>query len=111
MDKRRLTSLSLQGLYLVIFIAEIVICIIYRNSFDAEAGRMLAEIALHLMGILFLVPAMPISLILNIFILLNSKSDSVQRKKWLSWTIVSPILYVCLSLVACCVFVATTGGV
>ena len=108
MNKQRFKTASFILLiaYAAFCFFDITICLIYRMNFDSAFGHKCAYLALYLTGALFLVPAMPIGLALNILAM-----PETNRKCWLIWTIVSPAVYLACFFVTLIVFVATTGGV
>ena len=102
---------KLQGSYLFLCLAEILLCVLYLIFHDTAVGSICADIAFPLILALLIVPFMPVSLFWNIRVLCAVKNDRVQRKKQLVLTIVSPILYILSWSVACIVFVLSTGGI
>lgn len=101
-------SFILQSIYCAACIFDIILCLIYYNRFETAFGRQCADWALGLTGILFFVPAMPISFILNI---LAKPPERAGRVRWLIGTILSPVIYLVFYFAAVCVFIAATGGI
>lgn len=111
MKKLETASLILQCIYGSLCIIDVIVCLIYRCNFDGSIGRALAYFALDLTSVLFVLPAMPIGLVLNICALRKRRLEGIPRKRWMVWTVLSPVVYIVCCLVALTVFVATTGGV
>ena len=107
----RISSFILQCLYSVFCVLDIIICLVYYHSFDTVLGDNCAQLALRLTGILFFVPVMPVGIILNILAIPPRQPEGKDRKRWITWTILSPVLYLLFYFLVICVFVATTGGV
>lgn len=107
----RLLSFILQSTYSAFCILDIIICLIYNYSFGTAFGSKCAHWALHLTGIIFLVPALPIGILLNILAMPPRQTETTYRKNWIIWTIISSCLYFILCFAAVCIFVVTTGGV
>ncbi|MBR2132846.1 MAG: hypothetical protein IJ955_10015 [Oscillospiraceae bacterium] len=104
-------SFILQGIYCAACICDMILCLTYRQNFDTVLGHTCADWAFNLTGILFFVPAMPIGIVLNLLAMPPRQSQSTQRKRWLIWSVISPMIYLICCISAICVFVATTGGV
>ena len=113
MENRKLEvfSLVLQGIYCVLCVTDIILCFVYRSNYSTPIGHALACFVLNFTGALFLIPAMPIGMLLNILALRKRELKGISRKKWIIWTIFSPVIYVVCCMVTCIIFVATTGGV
>ena len=107
----KMASFILQSIYCMGCIFDMILCLTYRNSFGTFFATQCAHWALKLTGILFFVPAMPISFILNILAQPPKQSERTERRRWLIWTIISPVIYLVFFISAVCVFVATTGGI
>ena len=107
------TSFVLQTVYSVICLFEVIVCLIYRSTYDTKLGEILASVALfNILPIAAIVIALPTSLVLNIIKTVSCyKEKSTWRNLWLIWTIISPILYFFLFAFAAYIFVVTTGGV
>lgn len=112
LTKKKLILISavIQGIFSVACLFNIVICLIYQSVYNTEMGRLLAEIALHLPFILFIIPAMPVSIVLNICAKPKQENKTL-RVRWLTWTVLSPILYVVIYFIMLGVFISSTGGV
>lgn len=112
MNKRILKTISftLQGLYSVACIVNVLLCILYRFNFDTSFGRKYAYFALDVMGILtlILIPVILISLILNI---LAMPGKEVKKKGRFCWIICSPSLYIISFIVSGALLVVMTGGI
>lgn len=110
MNKRILKTISftIQGLYSIVCIVNILICILYRFNYDTSFGGKCAYFALDVMGIsaLILIPAILISLILNILAI-----PEKEKLHWFFWIICSPCVYIMSFIVSGTLFVAMTGGV
>ena len=115
MNKRapRITSLIFQGAFSLVCILNIILCTIYRQNFDTDFGRRCADIALDLTFILFLflLIALPTSLLLNIIARFPNDEPQKKRRLWKLWTVLSPAFYVILWCVSLGVFISSTGGV
>ena len=115
MTKPQIKSISLiiQGIYSVFCLFEIILCLVYRGSHDTEIGSVCAEMALHLIFFLFLflLFAMPISFTLNILARPHKEDSRSRCVGWLSWIIVSPILYIILWTISLGVWISITGGI
>ena len=115
MNKRipRITSLIFQGAFSLVCILNIILCTIYRQNFDTDFGRRCAFIALDLTFILFLflLIALPTSLLLNIIARFPNDEPQKKRRLWKLWTVLSPAFYVILWLVSLGIFISYTGGV
>ncbi|MBQ9133146.1 MAG: hypothetical protein IJX64_01290 [Clostridia bacterium] len=109
--KLEIVSLILPCVYGILCMVDIVLCLVYRSNYDSSIGRVLAYFVLDFTGILFVLPAMPIGLVLNICALRKRRLEGMPDKGWMIWTILSPIVYIVCFLTAGVVFVATTGGV
>ena len=109
--KLEISSLVVQIIYGILCLIDIVLCLVYRSSYDSSIGRTLAYFVLDFTCVLFVLPAMPIGIILNICTLRKRRSNGVPRKGWMIWTILSPVVYIVCFFAAIMVFVATTGGV
>lgn len=109
--KTEIASIVLQSLYCVFCIIDIVFCIIYRRNYDNSVGNICASFALDLTVILFLVPAMPICIALNISALNKRRAEGTAHRGWLAWTIISPIIYIVCCLISVGVLISMTGGV
>jgi len=107
----RLSSFAVQGIYSILCILDVIICLIYKQNFDTALGSKCAYWALDLTGILIMLPALPIGIILNILAMPPKQIETTNRKRWIIWMIISPCLYLLFFFFAVCVFVATTGGV
>lgn len=94
-------------------IFDVILCMIYRKSFDTDIGRKCAYIALDLTGIilLFFVIALPTSFVLNIIALYQNDEPQKKRRFWKLWAVLSPVFYVIFWLISLGVFVVSTGGV
>ena len=103
-------SVVIQGVFFAACLLNVAICLIYQSSYDTEMGGLFAEIALHLTGILLLIPILPIVIVLNICAK-PPKDNKTTRVRWLTWNILSPILYVVMCFITLGVFISTTGGV
>ena len=104
-------SAIVQGVYSIVCLINVVLCLVYANAYHTESGRFCAELSLHLTFLLFIIPAMPISTALNIGTMPSKKADPTRYTRRLLWTILSPILYVVTWLITLCVWMSTTGGV
>ena len=115
MNKRtpRITSLIFQGAFSLVCILNIILCTIHRQNFDTDFGRKCADIALDLTFILFLflLIALPTSLLLNIIARFPNDEPQKKRRLWKLWTVLSPAFYVILWFVSLGVFISSTGGV
>ena len=115
MNKRtpRITSLIFQGAFSLVCILNIILCTIHRQNFDTDFGRRCADIALDLTFILFLflLIALPTSLLLNIIARFPNDEPQKKRRLWKLWTVLSPAFYVILWFVSLGVFISSTGGV
>ena len=115
MNKRipRITSLIFQGAFSLVCILNIILCTIHRQNFDTDFGRRCADIALDLTFILFLflLIALPTSLLLNIIARFPNDEPQKKRRRWKLWTVLSPAFYVILWFVSLGVFISSTGGV
>lgn len=102
-----------QGIFSSACVLDVIICLIYTQTFDTDIGSKCAYIALDLTGftLLFPIVGLPISLVLNIISLCLNNDPRKKRLLWLLWTVFSPILYAFFWLVSIIVFVASTGGV
>ena len=109
-NKWILSSAIIQGVYSVFCLLNIALCLIYKGTHATEMGSLCASIALNLTGILSIVPAMPISLFFHICARPQT-DNALIRRRWLTQTVFSPILYVILWGIMIIVFVATTGGI
>lgn len=107
----KISSFILQGIYSAFCIFDIIICLIYYYNFDTYLGRKCAYFALDLTGILFLIPAMPVGIILNLLAMPPTQPDKAERKRWMIWTIISPGIYLTFYVATVCIFIAVTGGV
>lgn len=105
----KISSFILQGIYSAFCVLDMIICFVYKYNFDNALGTKCASLALDLTGILFLLPALPIGIILNILAMPPKQTEG--RKRWIIWTIISPCLYLIVYFTAVCVFIAITGGV
>lgn len=98
MNKRisRIISLIVQGVFSLVCISDVILCTIYRQSFDTDIGRRCAYIALDLTGYIFLffVIALPISLLLNIIALYHNDEPQKKRRRWKFWVVLSPVFYI-----------------
>lgn len=115
MNKRILKTISftLQGLYSVACIVNVLLCILYRFNFDTSFGRKYAYFALDVTGILtlILIPVILISLILNILAMPEKEKKKKERFYWFFWIICSPCVYIISFIVSATLLVAMTGGV
>ena len=115
MKKRisRIISLIIQGIFSLVCILNVILCMIYRQSFDTDIGKRLADIALDLTGYLFLlfVIALPISLVLNIMALCRNDEPQKKRRRQKLWAVLSPVFYILFWIISLVVFIATTGGI
>ena len=115
MNKRtpRIISLIFQGAFSLVCILNIILCTIHRQNFDTDFGRRCADIALDLTFILFLflLIALPTSLLLNIIARFPNDEPQKKRRLWKLWTVLSPAFYVILWFVSLGVFISSTGGV
>ena len=112
MKKLALSSIIIQGVYCVACLLNIVICLVYKSAYTTEIGRLCADIALPLTGILSIIPAMPISFIFNLCAKPRKESNTPRcNRLWITWTVLSPILYIVIWVTMVCVFVYATGGV
>lgn len=109
--KLEILSIILQILYGIHSMSDIVLCFLCCYTSDDSIARTLAYLALNLTGSLFVLPTMPIGIILNICALRKRKLEGIPRKEWMVYTILSPIIYIIFFLAAVIVFVSTTGGV
>lgn len=107
----RLLSFAVQGIYNILCILDVILCLIYKYNFDTTLGSKCAYWALDLTGILFLLPVLPIGIIINILAIPTKQTETTNRNCWIIWTIISPCLYLLFYFSAVCVFVATTGGI
>lgn len=107
----KISSFILQGIYSAFCVLDIVLCLTYQHYFDTSMGRKCAYWALDLTSILFFVPIIPISLVINILAMPLRQLEPIGRKRWLIWTIISSVVYMIFYIITICVFVATTGGV
>lgn len=112
MNKRikKTISFTLQGLYSIMCMANVLLCILYRFNFDTSFGSKCAYFALDVMGIsaLILIPVILISLILNI---LAMPRKEVKEKGRFCWIVCSPCLYIISFIVSGTFLVVMTGGV
>ena len=108
-----ISSLIIQSIYGILCLVDIVLCLIFQNNYGSSIERTLtyAYFVLDFTCVLFVLPAMPIGIILNICALRKRRLEGIDHKSWLIWTILSPAIYVVCFLAAVIVFVATTGGV
>ena len=106
-------SLVIQGVFSFACIADVVLCMIYRQAFDTDFGIRCAYIALDLTGfiLLFLLISLPTSLVLNIGALLRNNKTQRNRLLWILWAVLSPIIYLLFWITSLCFFVDSTGGV
>ena len=109
--KLEISSFAVQCTYGILCLTDIILCLVYRSNYDRSYGRTLAYFVLDYTGILFVLPAMPVGVILNLCALRKRRLDGRSCKGWLIWTILSPVVYIVCFLAAEIVFVATTGGV
>ena len=109
--KLEISSLIVQGIYGILCLIDIVLCLVYQSNYDSSIGRTLAYFVLDFTGVLFVLPAMPIGIILNICTLDKRRSNGAPCKGWMIWAILSPVVYIVCFFAAAIVFVATTGGV
>lgn len=109
MEKRlKIASFVIQGLYSLVCVADILLCLLYRVHWDTASGRMLADIAMHLTCCLNLLPVLPALLALNICLAVRNKK---HRGRWIAWTVLSAMLCVASFIAAVVMFVSSTGGV
>lgn len=109
MEKRlKIASFVIQGLYSLVCVADILLCLLYRVHWDTASGRMLADIAMHLTCCLTLLPVLPALLALNICLAVRNKK---HRGRWIAWTVLSAMLCVASFIAAVVMFVSSTGGV
>lgn len=106
----KIASFIIQSVYCAACIFDVVLCLVYRSNFETSLGSDCARWALDLTGALFFVPAMPVSLILNILAMPSGQAEQM-RKRWQVWTLFSPVVYALFYFVAVCIFIATTGGI
>ena len=111
-------SWVVHGLYLLLCLAEIAICVLYTTYFpiNFELAKSLAGIALYGFGFVSLAPFMPIGLGLNAGLLIAHIVDKKERKAskiiWQSArTALCPVLCIVLWMITCIAFVEATGGV
>ena len=109
--KLEISSLTLQSIYGILCIIDIVLCLVYQSNYDSSMGRTLAYFLFDFTGLLFFLPAMPIGIILNICTLRKRLLAGIPRTGWLVYTILSPFIYIGCFLVTVIVFVVTTGGI
>ena len=113
MINKRLRTISvvIQILYTVACLTDIVICLLYLGSYDTAFGRACADLALDFTCALFLIPALPVSLVLNICARSENKEEHPRVDRWLLWTVLSPVAYVASFVIALGIFISITGGV
>ena len=109
--KLKTISLIIQGIYSAVCLFHIIICLIYNEFHDTEVGRLCAEITFHLIFVLFAIPAMPISTVLNVCARLRRKDNNSRGGFWTFWIVISPILYIAFFVLALGVWISVTGGI
>ena len=111
--QRDFNSLVTQGIWYAVCILEIIFCYLYKYIPNQKLGEFFIFIAMLLL--LFVIVGIfltLVSLVYNIMkTVLSFHEQSVYRFWWLTWTVISPALYVALFFAVAVVFVEVTGGV
>ena len=109
--RMRLISIMIQCVYSAFCLFHILLCLIYRVTYDTDAGRLCLEVTLHMIFVLFMVPAMPVSMLLNIGARTVKNEQDPHRGRWLLWTVFSPVLYAVIWIIALGTWIWATGGI
>lgn len=114
MKKPHKFFLFIQGIYSIICLLEVSLCLIYQSI---DKAAIYADILSFFMLLLILPTAsilivLPTNLIHNIQLVIAKYKEKAPRCIfWLIWTFLSPILYCACFWIAGGLFVAVTGGV
>lgn len=104
----KIISFAVQGGYTVACIAMMIISMVFHHALGTEKALMLLDVLLSMCAWLVTVPALPISLTLNILAYPRGE-ERRKRTAWLVWIICSPIIYIITYCIALSTFVASTG--
>ena len=108
----RLVNLLVQGIYSLICLLEVILCIVYQIMGAVKGDGLLFLMLLPVLPMGAILIIFPMSLICNIRLVISDfKEKSHYRVFWLIWTFLSPILYITCFWFAAGLFVGVTGGV
>ena len=104
----KIASFVIQGLYTLACIIMMVLSGIFHNSLSTDIALELLDVLLSMAVWLCFIPAMPVSLILNILAFPKGEGNR-EKTHWLIWIISSPVLYIAVFVVSVTVFLSSTG--
>ena len=104
----KIISFGFQGLYTLACVVMMILSGVFHNSLGTSLARKLLDVLLSMSVWLCFIPAMPVSLILNILAFPKGEGNR-EKTHWLIWIISSPVLYIAVFVVSVTVFLSSTG--
>ena len=103
----KIASFVIQGLYTLACIVMMILSGVFHNALGTKLAYELLDVLINMSVWLCVIPAMPVSLVLNILAFPKGEGNR-EKTHWLIWIISSPVLYIAVFVVSVMVFLSST---